>query len=335
MTSNKKVLFIGGTGNISWWCVKKCVNMGMEVSILNRRQTVKTRRNINESTELIQCDIRDVDATRRALEGRKFDVVCDFICYNSEQARVAVDLFLGNVEQYIVISSAANYDRRNLRYPITEDLPQYSEYAYCVGKIEMEKEFSAEYKQKGFPVTIVRPAQTYDTLIPDAVGNSDFTNAARILAHKPIILFGDGATLWTLTNSEDFANAFVRLIGNARTIGEAYHITSNELLNWREITAYTAKALGVDNVDIVYMPTDFIKKYYPDIGTTIQWHKMYCDIYDTSKIKSVADGWECKVRYEEGIKRSIDWLLEDAAHQRVNKTLDAAIDDLIAKYMRA
>jgi len=327
-----KVLFLGGYGNISWWCVEKCIQEGYDVYILNRALTTQSRRPMNKHVKIINCDLRNIEQAKKSIESLQVDVVCDFICYNKKEAIDTIELFEGKIKQYIVISSAANYDRRKLKYPITEDSLQYSEYDYVANKIEMEKVFLQAFQQRRFPVTIVRPAQTYDTLIPDAIGRADFTIANRILNKKPIILFGDGMTLWTLTHASDFANAFFYLIGNAKTLGEDFHITSDELLTWRDITNMTADALGVSEVKTVFMTTDYIKYHHPEIGIPIQWHRMCCDIYDNSKIKSIATSWSCKVPFISGIKKSIEWLMEDSNRRRINNDLDKSIDDLISLY---
>lgn len=327
-----KILFLGGYGNISWHCTQKALELGHEVYLLNRSRTIKSRREIHKGVKLILCDIRDIEQTHKVLEGLEFDVVCDFICYHAEEAKDAIKLFKNKTKQYIVVSSGANYNRIGAKYPLKEDVPQFNNWIYAKNKIEMEQVFLAEHKDSGFPVTIVRPGQTYDTLIPDAVGNADWTVAQRIIDGKSIIIFGDGTTLWTLTHSIDFANAFVQLFGNPKTIGEAYHITSDEWLTWNEITSLTAIALGVDNPKVVYVPTSCIEKINPNLACGIAGHKMYCDIYDNSKIKSVAKGWSAKIKFEDGIKQSIAWLQEDSNRRRINKDLDKVIDELCERY---
>ena len=327
-----KILFVGGYGNISWHCTQKALELGNEVYLLNRSQTTNSRRELPIGAKLVLSDVRDIEQTQKALDGLDFDVVCDFICYHAEEAKDAIKLFKNKTKQYIVVSSGANYNRIGAKYPLTEDVPQFNNWTYAKNKIEMEQIFMSEYKASGFPVTIVRPGQTYDTLIPDAVGNADWTVAQRIIDGKPIIIFGDGTTLWTVTHSKDFANAFVQLFANPKTIGEAYHITSDEWLTWNEITSLTAKALGVDSPKIIYMPTNFIAKINPDLAIGIAGHKMHCDIYDNSKIKSIAKGWEAKIKFKDGIKQSIEWLKEDRNRRRINQKLNADLEELLISY---
>jgi len=327
-----KILFVGGYGNISWHCTQKALELGHDVYLLNRSQTTTSRRELPVGAKLILSDIRDIEQTQKALGKLDFDVVCDFICYHAQEAEDAIKLFKNKTKQYIVVSSGANYNRIGAKYPLTEDVPQFNNWIYAKNKIEMEQVFMAEYKASGFPVTIVRPGQTYDTLIPDAVGNADWTVAQRIIDGRPIIIFGDGTTLWTVTHSKDFANAFVQLFANPETIGEAYHITSDEWLTWNEITKLTAKALGVDSPKIIYMPTSFIEKINPELAKGITGHKMHCDIYDNAKIKSIAKGWSAEIKFEEGIKQSIKWLYENPKRRRINQNLDNAIDELCEKY---
>jgi nucleoside-diphosphate-sugar epimerase len=326
------VLFIGGNGNISWHCTHEALKSNHEVWALNREVTIQSRRAFPAEVKKIRGDIRNHAQMKELLKDMKFDVVCDFICYNGEHAKASIKLFRGKIMQYIFISSTANYYRQNAVYPLKENTYLYSDWVYAQNKILAEKIFLDEFRKNGFPVTIVRPGQTYDTLIPDAVGNSDWTIANRILNNKPIVLFGDGTNLWTLTHARDFSKAFIYLIGNSKTIGEAYHITSDELLTWRQITFITSEALGVDKPRIIYLPTSYIEKINPQLASGILWHKMWCDIYDNSKIKNIAEGWYANIKFLNGIRESINWLLEEKGRQRINYDLDNIVSILVDKY---
>jgi nucleoside-diphosphate-sugar epimerase len=323
-----KILFIGGTGNISWYCVEKSRQAGHEVWILNRGEATKTRRPASSQTKQLCADMRDISSVENALKGMEFDAVADFICYTPEQALADIKLFRGITKQFIFISSAGNY-QRPCRYPITESVPLYNPgWEYAQNKIDCEKVFLEYYKKEKFPVTIVRPGHTYDTLVPDAVGNGDWTNAKRMIEGKPIILHGDGSTLWTLTHSEDFARAFIELFGNSGAIGEAFHITSDEWLTWRQISEMVASALNVDTPRFICIPSETIARRNPAIGEGLLGHKTWCDIYDNSKIKSIARGWQADIKFKEGIKRTIGWLREDKSRQRINPDLDLFLDGL-------
>ncbi len=189
------------------------------------------------------------------------------------------------------------------------------------------------YKKEGFPITIVRPGHTYDTLIPEAVGNGDWTNVKRMIEGKPILIHGDGSTVWTVTHSEDFANAFVKLFNNQSAIGEIFHITNDELLTWSMIVKMTGFAVGVGSPEIVHVPSEVLAKWNLALGEGLLGHKMWCDVYDNSKIKSIAKGWQAKIKFEEGIERTINWLREDKNRQRVNKDLDKFIDKMCKRFV--
>ena len=329
-----KILIIGGSGNISWHCVKKFSEAGHDIWVLNRRCTLKTRRSIDDfKVHIVKADIRDVENIRKVMENEYWDVVIDFICYNAEDAYRDILIFKTKVKQFIFISSGANYDRAKINYPITEDaLLGTRNWEYVKGKIECEKIFMKEWKESGFPVTIIRPGHTYDTLIPEAVGNGDWTNARRMAEGKPIVIHGDGTNLWTITHGSDMANAMEALLGNEETFGEAYHITSDEHINWIEITRFISNALGVRNPKMVFFPSIKILEEDFSLGIGIVSHKMWPDLYDNSKIKSIAKGWSTKVDAEKGINESIKWLQENSERQRVNDRLNTVLDSLCKQY---
>lgn len=329
-----KILFIGGTGNISWHCVTKAQQAGHEVWVLNRAATVKTRRPCPLNVKRLSADMRNVNAVKSILSGMEFDVVVDFICYTPEQARVDFELFRNSTKQFIFISSAANYQRPGT-YPITESMPLDNPYwEYAQNKIDCENFFLEQYKKENFPITIVRPGHTYDTIIPEAVGNGDWTVAKRMIEGKPIVIHGDGSALWTVTHSEDFARAFIELFENPAAIGEAFHITSDEWLTWRQISEMVATALDVKNPHFVYIPSETIAQVNSELGKGLLGHKTWCDIYDNSKIKSVAKNWQANITFAEGIRRTIDWLKANKDRQRVNQTLDLFFDNLCENYLK-
>jgi len=330
-----KILFIGGNGNISWHCVAKALSEGHEVWTLNRGATIRTRRAAPADVVQMHADMRDPASVRALLKGVEFDVIADFICFTREQALVDIDLFRNRTGQFIFISSTSIYQRPAGRYPLVETSPLGSpQWDYARNKIVCEQVFLEAHGGRGFPVTIVRPAHTYDTLVPDAVGNGDWTVAERMLAGKPVLIHGDGSALWTVTHAEDFAAAFVRLFGQPTALGEAFHITSDEWLTWRQISDATARALGVDAPRFVYVPSDLIAHLNPDVGKGLLGHKTWSDVYDNSKIKSVAKGWRAQISFEDGIRRTIEWLRADRARQRVDSALNQFMDDVCYSYLK-
>ena len=330
-----KVLFIGGNGNISWWCVEQALKQGHEVYELNRSMTRKTRRAVQSQVHEIIADIRDYDAVMAALPDIHFDAVCDFICFNEEQAKQAVKMFTGKTEQYIVISSEAVYQRKSEYLPFREDIPQYDENvedAYIVGKIQVEKVFKEAYRTHGFPVTIVRPGYTYDTIIQVPVGQNCFTAPQRFLDGYPLIMLGDGENLVAPLHSKDFANAFVGLIGNTVTIGEEYHIAGEQLITWNEMAADLLAALGGDMKNIIHIPreealeiTDFYSKV---VNCQHMWHYLF----DNTKIKSVVPDWKQTIPFSIGIKETVTWLLEDKVRQRINPVFDSKLEKIYSQY---
>jgi nucleoside-diphosphate-sugar epimerase len=324
-----KILFIGGNGQMSWHCATKAIEAGHRVWVLNRGETVAQRRPKPKGAIQIFANMRDLKGVRESLANLKFDVVSDFICYNPEQALADIDMFRNKVRQFIFISSAANY-KRPCAYPILESHPfhNFLDWEYSMGKIRCEKLFLKYFKKEKFPVTIIRPGHTYDTTIPDAIGRGDWTTAKRLLEGKPILIPGDGSALWTATHAEDLARAFLHLLDNKKTLGEAYHITSDENLTWKEITDIVASTLGVKKPRYLYVPTDIIVKLNPSMKYDLFGHKTWCDIYNNSKIKSVAKNWKAEITFVKGVKRTIKWLTEDTNRRRLNPELDSFYDKI-------
>ena len=227
-----KVLFIGGTGNISTSVSKLCVKKGIELFHLNRgKSDVKI-----PGVKLIKGDITEKDLKSK-LNKYDWDVVVDWIAFTPNDIERDINLFQNKTKQFIFISSASIYQKPPTHYIITESTPLANPYwEYSQNKIICEEKLIAAYRTKGFPITIVRPSHTYETIIPVAIGDGkEYTVIDRMLKGKQIIVHGDGTSLWTLTHAEDFAKGFVGLIGNQNSIGHAFQITSDEVLNWNQI----------------------------------------------------------------------------------------------------
>jgi nucleoside-diphosphate-sugar epimerase len=225
-----KVLFIGGNGNISWYCVQEAINQGHEIWMLHRGLTTRTRRDIQPEVKVIHADIRDHAKAETILDGLMFDVVIDFICYNKEQAEFDVKLFYDKTDHFIFISTGSVYERGTQNLPYREDSPKVknSIREYANDKLAAENVFLNAFKRFGFPITIIRPGYTYDTIIPVSCGLNDWTVCQRILNGKPPIILGDGSSIYTFTHSRDFADALVALLTACYPIGEAFNITSDE-----------------------------------------------------------------------------------------------------------
>lgn len=330
-----KVLFIGGNGNISWWCTQKAIESGYDVYELNRGMTRSTRRAVQPEVHEFIADIRDEEAVAKVLGENKFDVICDFICFDKTQAERAIHLFSGRTDQYIVISSEAVYQRKSEYLPFREDTPQYDVNVndpYISGKIMVERTFQKAYENAGFPVTIVRPGYTYDTIIQVPIGQNCFTAPRRFLEGFPLLLPGDGENLVAPLHARDFANAFIHLIGNKASIGEAYHIAAERLITWNEMAEAILGALGVNDKNILHIPykeaidiNDFCSKV---INRQHMWHY----IFDHTKIKAAASGWKQTIAFAEGIKETVDWLRADEVRQRINASCDRSLMKLYERY---
>lgn len=332
-----KVLFIGGNGNISWWCVEEALKRGYEVYELNRGLTRATRRTVQSGVHEIIMDIRDEKAMVHVLDDETFDVVCDFICFNDDQAKQAVRLFSGKCSQYIVISSEAVYRRESRFLPFREDTPQYDGDvgdSYILGKIKTEKTFREAYRECGFPVTIVRPGYTYDTIVQMPVGQNCFTAPEKLIKGYPFLMPGDGENLVAPLHSRDFAKAFAGLIGNQKTVGEDYHIAAERLITWNEMAADILSALNLDTKNILHIPYDealIINDFYSDVvNRQHMWHYLF----DDTKIKSVVPEWKQETNFEEGIKETVAWLLADKKRQRINLDYDRKLDSIYERYWK-
>ncbi|SET61768.1 Nucleoside-diphosphate-sugar epimerase [[Clostridium] aminophilum] len=322
------VLFIGGNGNISWWCVQEALEAGWEVYELNRGQTRKTRRAVQPQVHQIIADIHDTDASEKALGDLTFDCVCDFICFNGEQARERIGLFKDRTSQYIVISSEAVYQRKSEYLPFTETTPKYEpdiSDGYISGKLEVEKVFQDEFTGSGFPVTIVRPGFTYDTIIQVPVGQNCFTAPQLFREGYPLLMPGDGENLVAPLHSKDFARAFWRLIGNRETIGESYHIVADKLITWNEMAREILKALGTDDKNILHISRENALRWNSLGSEVLNRQHMWHYIFDNSKIREIAPDWKQEIPFSEGIRMTVDWLMENEVRRRINPNCKEAL----------
>ncbi|HON12658.1 MAG TPA: SDR family oxidoreductase [Treponema sp.] len=328
-----KILFIGGTGNLSWDTSLVVCSQGHELFHLNRGlQKDKTHDNIHQIT----ADIHDEAAVRTALGNRTFDVVADFIAYTIEDIERDIRLFSGRTGQYVFISSASAYRKPPVHHVITEATPLVNPYwEYSQNKIRCEARLQREWLEKSFPITIIRPSHTYSkSWLPTAWTSSDFTVAARMLAGKPVVVHGDGQSLWTLTHSRDFAVGLAGLLGNRAAIGEVIQITGDEALTWDAIHHTLAQALGVEP-KLVHIPSDFIARIDPEMGAHFLGDKTYSAVFDCSKLKRLVPAFKTTISFNQGIRESVDWYLEDPSRQKVNIHIDGVIEKVLSAWNRA
>jgi len=322
-----RVLIIGGNGIISASASRLALERGMSLTLLNRG-TDTTRPPI-DGAESIVGDAGDAASIRDAVGTREFDVVANFRAFTPDQVQADIDLFTGRAGQYLFISSASAYQKPIAQLPITEATPLHNPFwQYSRDKIACEDLLVRAYRDSGFPMTIVRPSHTYDsTLVPLEGG---WTALARIRDRRPLIVHGDGTTLWTLTHARDFARAFVGLFGNPHALGAPVHITSDESLTWNAIARLFGAALGVEP-NIVHVTSDAIARELPEVGAGLLGDKAHSVLFDNTRIKALVPGWVATTPFAEGAREITDWYLADAARQVADPALDAAFDRLAAR----
>lgn len=328
-----KILFIGGSGIISTASVELALERGNEVFVLNRG-----KRPMPEGCSQIVCDINELDDVRRAVEGKSWDVVVDFLSFLPEDVEKRIAAFSGKAGHYVFISSASAYQRPSRHYLVTEDTPLENPFwDYARGKIACEERLLSELQANGFPVTIVRPSLTFgDTQIPLALNcwKAPFTGINRLRTGKAMIIPGDGNSLWTITHNTDFAKGLVGLFGNKKAIGEAFHITSDEVLTWDQLYKATADAAGVANPKFVHIATDFISACMPEVHGSLIGDKTTSAVMDNSKIKRFVPDFSATTGFAEGIKRTVAWFDADPSRQVIDAEIDAKYDQLIAVYQK-
>jgi nucleoside-diphosphate-sugar epimerase len=322
------VLFIGGSGVISSACSWLAVDRGMDLSILNRGRS--GTRPLPEQATLLHADVRDPLSVKNALGDRSFDAVVDWVAFTREHVRADIELFRGRTAQYVFISSASAYQTPPSRQPVLESTPLRNPFwQYSRDKIACEETLVAAYRDEGFPATIVRPSHTYDqTLVPFDGG---WTVLGRMRERKPVIVHGDGTSLWTLTHHRDFAQGFVPLLGHPRTIGEAFHITSDDVLTWNQIAEALAAAAGV-SARLVHVPSDVIARADPEWGAGLLGDKAHSMVFDNAKLRSVVPGYRATIPFEQGAREIVAWHDADASRQVTDARLDAVMDRLAEAY---
>ncbi len=328
-----RVLYIGGTGNISHACVAESLIHGMDVTVYQRGRSTRP---LEPGARSLVGDYADRDATREILGRERFDVVIQFIGFKPDQVAFDVSLFSGRVGQYVYISSASVYHKPPAVLPVAESTPLYNPYwQYSRDKIACEDALVRAFRERDFPMTIVRPSLTYDTHLPIAIGGwGCATLIDRLRSGRAIIVHGDGTSLWTVTHAEDFAKAFLGLLGHPAAIGEAFHITSDEVLTWDRIYQSIADAVGVEP-KIVHIPSDFIHRLDPEIGAGLLGDKAHSVLFDNSKVKRLVPGFVATIPFHEGIRRTIAWFDALPARYVVRPEVHAAMDRILAAWERA
>ncbi|MFC5502308.1 SDR family oxidoreductase [Lysinimonas soli] len=328
MATAQRVLLIGGNGIISSSVSRLAVERGMTVTLLNRG-TSTTRPPI-DGAETIIGDASDPASVRAAVGSREFDVVADFRAFVPAQVQADIELFTGRAGHYLFISSASAYQKPIAQLPIVESTPLRNPFwQYSRDKIACEDLLIAAYRDDGFPMTIVRPSHTYD---PGLIAlDGGWTALDRMRRGLPIVVHGDGSSLWTLTHARDFAPAFVGLFGNPHALGSPVHITSDESLSWDAIAGLYAAALGVEP-RLVHIASDTLARELPEFGPGLLGDKAHSVVFDNTRIKSLVPGWVATTPFAAGARETVDWHLAEPARQQVDAALDARYDELVARF---
>ena len=321
-----KVLYIGGTGEISYACVQAGAAAGQEIAVFNRGHNDEP---LPPGVRRITGSITDDDVYRRLGEER-WDAVCQFLAFTTAAIERDLEVFAGKTGQYVFISSASAYEKPPRSHVITEDTPLVNPYwGYSRAKAEIEERLMRAHGEGRLPVTVVRPSHTYRRRFPSAIINGDHA-AWRMRNGKPIVVHGDGTSLWVVTHSDDFAVPFVRLLGNPKALGQAFHITSDDAWTWDQITQAVGAALGVEP-RIVHVPSDTLIRYNENWLGPLLGDKSWSVQFDNRKVKSVAGDFTCRIAMPEGMKRVAEHYRRRADDFQPDEQLDALFDRIAAE----
>ncbi len=321
------VLFLGGTGVISWACTREALAAGFAVTVLGRG--ISTTRPSPEGCELLTADLDD-DSFGPAVAGGFFDVVVDFRAFTPAQVADRLATLGDRFGQYVFISSASAYQKPPARVPVLESSPLRNPFSqYARDKTACEELLTSAYRDRGTPVTVVRPSHTYDHTAPPFDGG--WTVVERMRRGAPVVVHGDGTSLWTLTHHTDFARAFTGLLGLPAAVGETVHITSDEWLSWDAIHETMAAAAGVEP-HLVHVTTDDLVADDPGAEAPLRGDKSHSMVFDNTKVKTLVPGWQARVPFWRGAAEMVEWFDADPARRRVDSDVDVRIDRLVARH---
>ncbi|MCL6459546.1 MAG: SDR family oxidoreductase [Gorillibacterium sp.] len=325
-----KALFIGGTGTISSGITKQLLEQGCELYLLNRG----TRNDaLPAGVNIIKADINDEAHVAKLIEHMTFDVVADFIAFEPAQLERDYRLFKDKTKQFMFISSASAYQTPLSDYRITEGTPLSNPlWEYSRNKIACEDYLMKQYREQGFPITIIRPSHTYDERsIPLGVHGrkGSWQVAKRMLENKPVIIHGDGTSLWTMTHNSDLAKGFIGLMGNIHAIGESVHITSDETVTWNQIHEIIADALGV-KLNAFHVSSEFLAACSKeDYKGGLLGDKANSVVFDNSKLKRLVPEFVATTRLDQGIRQVVEYILAHPEHQKDDPEFDLWCDKVI------
>jgi nucleoside-diphosphate-sugar epimerase len=321
-----KVLFLGGAGMIGSATARQVVARGDDLTIVTRSEPVRP---VAEGVRQIRADVRDPAAMRDLLAGQQYDVVVNWVGFSPTHVAGDVDLYGGRVGQYVFISTCSVFGRPVPLLPITESSPRKQPtFGYAKEKVECEVLLESAYRSGDFPLTIVRPFHTYDrTTIPVLSG---WTAIQRMMDGEPVIVHGDGTSLWTLMHSSDFARAVVPIFGNDHAIGESVNVVSGDILTWDQIHTALARAAGVLSPRLVHRSSDSIATEWPGWGEVLEHDFRHSMLFDTAKLQRLSPGFAPRVSFSQGAQEILEWHRDNPENQRTNPELAAAFDRLAA-----
>jgi nucleoside-diphosphate-sugar epimerase len=326
-----RILFIGGTGIISTACTALAAARGLEVTLLSRGQH---QAQLPAGAKTLIADVND-PALLQQMEHESFDVVVDWVAFTPADIERDLKLFRGRTRQFVFISSTSAYQKPQTHYLMTESTPLANpHWDYSRNKIACEERLMQAYRKEGFPVTIVRPSLTYgDTQIPLVLNSweKSYTAVDRMLRGQKMIVPGDGTSLWVVTHNTDFAKGLVGLLGHEQAIGQAFHITSDEVLTWDQLFRIVGAAVGVEP-KLVHIPSDFIIACVPEKEGTLIGDKSVSVVFDNSKIKRFVPGYCATTTFAQGVRQSLAWFNADRSRKQIDHQVNATMDKLIAAY---
>jgi nucleoside-diphosphate-sugar epimerase len=322
-----RVLFLGGAGMIGSAVAAEAARHGHELTIVTRGEP---RRPLPAGTRQLHCDVYQPDGLRAALGGERYDAVVNWVGYTPAQLDGHPEMFGGLAGQYVFISTCSVFARPVPSLPVTESSPRRQPaFGYARDKLAGEEYLAAAYRASGFPLTIVRPAHTYDrTVIPVLAG---WTAIERMRSGKPAVVHGDGTSLWTLMHSADFARAFVPLLGNGQAIGESVNVVSGDILTWDQIHLTLAAAAGVQRPVLAHRSSESIAREWPGWADVLEHDFRHSMLFDNIKLRRLVPGFAPLMSFAAGAREIMAYHDADAARRRVSGDLDAAFDRLLAK----
>lgn len=328
-----KILFVGGTGIISSAVASAVIAQGDELFLLNRG---RSSRPMPKQARHLQADIHDAAEVETVLAGHEFDVVVNWVAFAPADIENDLRLFRNRTGQYIFISSTAAYQAPAQSLPLTESTPLNNPFwHYAQQKIACEKRLYRAYREDGFPMTIVRPSHTYDQRsIPAPLMAGGYTMIDRLRRHRPVIIHGDGTSLWTLTHHRDFAQGFVGLLGHPHAVGDVFHITSDEVLSWNRIYAMLARGFGMEE-NFIHIPSTLINAFDARMGAGLLGDQAHCKIFDNTKIRRLVPGYKAVIPFHRGVEEIVRWYSAHESRQTVDRQLDETADRIIQAYASA